>query len=196
MNWLIAFALLATPLPEDPITATAVEYGAPSHLVAAFAELEQEFDVPEEFRGLLLAKAWRESRYNPNAEGDWHVYDMTTKKLVKCKRGQPGCVPMAVGCIQMWPWSEKRGLDRRDCVAAARFYLAHIRRTMPKVTKLCRTKTDRAAWLVAQIRINRGPKYRGGPWKGMTRCAGTPPKSIRIIKRWRTQRAVRVATRR
>lgn len=191
----LAVTPAAVPEGQDPvIVAAAVERGAPAHLVDAFAQIEERHDVPREFRGLLLAKAWRESRYNPDAEGDWFARDGVTGKRVKCKRGDPGCRPMAIGCLQSWPWAGTDA-ERRDCVASAEVYLAQVQRSRQITRRRCNLKSERVIWLVAMMRVNRSPTYRSGPFKGEQRCAGSLPKSIRALERWRLPSPRRVQRR-
>ena len=48
-------------------------------------EVEKEFNVPPEFRGMVLSAACRESRYNPLAKGD-RKFSKNKRKSKETKR--------------------------------------------------------------------------------------------------------------
>ena len=128
-------------------------------------EVEQLYGLPYELHGLLLAAACSESRFNPNAKGDWRVN----------KRGRK--VARAIGLFQMWRWWERAyDVDRRSTYGAAIAYMKHISRQLPKVEKQCRFKTDERQWIAAWVTAIRAPK-RGG------RCY-EKPNHLRRLKRW------------
>ena len=128
-------------------------------------EVEQLYDVPYEIQGLLLAAACSESRFNPNAKGDWKIN----------KRGKK--VPRAIGLFQMWRWWERAyKVDRRSTYSAALAYMKHISRQLPKVQKQCRFKTPKRQWIAAWVTAIRAPK-KGG------RCY-EKPNHLRRLKRW------------
>ena len=95
-------------------------------LLEKLIEVEKEFNVPSEFRGMILAAACQESKYNPLAAGD--------KKFSKNKK-----TPMAIGILQLWPFYERAyNLDRKDPVQSARAWMFHITKQLPKVKRQCR----------------------------------------------------------
>jgi len=128
-------------------------------------EIEKEFNVPPELRGMILAAACQESNYNPKAKGD--------RKFSKSKKK-----PMAIGILQMWPIYEKMfpGLDRTDPEAAARSWMRHIVRQIPKIKRRCGHKTDVRIWVAAWVT---GIRYK----KAGGRCHQTP-NHLRVLKRW------------
>lgn len=134
-------------------------------LLAQLLELERQNGVPEAYRGMTLAKACIESGYRAASRGD-------------CKDGS--C--RAVGMIQLWPWTEKYGVDRTDPVASVRFLLERVQAGMEggRLRKLCGTsvRTELDAYRLAWLRINRGP-LQGG----VQRCAGTP-KGLKRLRQW------------
>lgn len=134
-------------------------------LLAQLLELERQHGVPEAYRGMTLAKACIETGYRAASRGD-------------CKDGS--C--RAVGMIQLWPWTEKYGVDRTDPVASVRFLLERVRAGMEggRLRKICgaAARTDLDAYRLAWLRINRGP-LQGG----VQRCAGTP-KGLKRLRQW------------
>ena len=133
-------------------------------LLEKLIEVEKEFNVPTEFRGMILAAACQESKYNPSALGD--------RKFSKSKKK-----PMAVGLLQMWPFYEKAyNLDRKDPVQSARVWLYHIAKQLPKVKRQCRYKNEYRLWVAAWVT---GVRYK----KPEGRCNETP-KHLRVLKRW------------
>ena len=135
-------------------------------------DVEQNYDLPYELRGMLLAAACSESRFNPNAKGDWRVN----------KRGKK--VARAIGLFQMWKWWERAyDVDRRSTYGAAVAYMTHITKQMSKVKKTCRFKTDERQWIAAWVTAIRAPK-KGG------RCY-EKPNHLRRLKRWHRKLAKR-----
>ena len=128
-------------------------------------EIEKDFNVPESLRGMILAAACRESRYNPNAKGD--------RKFSKNKK-----TPMAIGLLQLWPIYEKMypGLDRTDPLQSAKAWMKHIVKQIPKVKKQCRYKTEKRTWIAAWVT---GIRYK----KAGGRCREAPL-HLRTLKKW------------
>jgi len=133
-------------------------------LLEKLIEVEKEFDVPSEFRGMILAAACQESKYNPLAAGD--------KKFSKNKK-----TPMAIGILQLWPFYERAyNLDRKDPVQSARAWMFHITKQLPKVKRQCRYTKEYKLWVAAWVT---GVRYK----KPGGRCKEAP-KHLRVLKRW------------
>lgn len=134
-------------------------------LLEDLIEIEKEFNVPPDLRGMILSAACQESRYNPSAQGD--------RKFSKDKK-----TPMAIGLLQLWPIYEKMypGLDRKNPREAARAWMKHIVKQIPKVKRQCRYRTDRKTWIAAWVTGIRYKK-KGG------RCREAP-NHLRTLKRW------------
>tara|TARA_R110000824_G_scaffold8737_3_gene39540 strand:- start:6103 stop:6738 length:636 start_codon:yes stop_codon:yes gene_type:complete len=85
-------------------------------------EIEKEFfknhpDVPISLRGMLVASACAESRFNPGANGDFE----------ESQRGGISRRSLAQGVLQLWPWWEKEyGINRYDPIASSRAFLTHL----------------------------------------------------------------------
>lgn len=150
-----------------------------SGLLQKLLDLERAHGVPEAYRGLTLAKACIESGFSANSRGD-------------CKDGH--C--RAVGMVQLWPWTERFGVNRRDPVASVRFLLKRTAIGMRggRMEKICgqQAQGDLDAFRVAWLRINRGPLQGGRP-----RCLGMP-KDLTRLQLWHQMvardRAARAAT--
>ena len=138
-------------------------------LLRDMLRIEEGFDVPLRVRGMVLVAACHESGYDPLAAGD--------RKFNA--RGEP----MAIGILQQWPWwaSIARGrLNRRDPRSAARAWVAHVVKQVPKVKQRCRlTKPSQTddLWRVAWITAVRSPS-KGG------RCRDSSEHWARFL-RWR-----------
>ena len=133
-------------------------------LLKKLIEVEKEFNVPPKFRGMLLAAACQESKYNPLAKGD--------RKFSKNKK-----TPMAIGILQMWPYYERAyGVERTNPEQAARAWMTHIVKQIPKVKKQCKYRTDAKIWLAAWVT---GIRYK----KAGGRCKEVPLHH-RTLKRW------------
>ncbi len=142
------------------------------NLFARLLELERAHGVPAEFRGMTLAKACIESGYTPRSTGD-------------CRSGR--C--QAVGIIQLWPWTQRFGVDRTDPVASVRFLLERVQAGVgERLHRICpQVRTDRDQYQLAWLRINRGPLRHG-----RQRCEGTPH-GLRRLRQW--QRNIAAARR-
>ena len=134
-------------------------------LLDKLIEVEKSFNPPTGMKGMILAAACMESKYNPKAKGD--------RKFSKDKK-----TPMAIGIFQLWPIYEKMypGIDRTDPEAAAKAWMGHIVKQLPKVKKRCKYKTDDRTWLAAWVTGIRFKKPGG-------RCKEAP-NHYRILKRW------------
>jgi len=133
-------------------------------LLEKLIEVEKEFNVPPKYRGMILAAACQESKYNPNAKGD--------RKFSKNKK-----TPMAIGILQQWPYYEKAyGMNRTDPIQAARSWMEHIVKQIPKVKRQCKYTTDERIWLAAWVTGIRYKKPNG-------RCREVP-KHFRLLKKW------------
>ena len=130
------------------------------------AETEIRYNVPHEFRGMLLAAACMESGYNTQAEGD-HRFSKNNR-------------PKAIGLFQMWPWWENKkwgyGIDRREHVGASDAYMKHIVRVVKKTEKKCKFKTEKKKWIAGWVTAIRSPKPGG-------RCHEAP-NHYRLLKKW------------
>ena len=140
----------------------AVELGATEQMARDLLHVEELAGIPERLRGMVLAKAAHESRFNPHAVGD---------------NGK------AVGLFQLWPWANQFIHDRRDYVASAHVFLGRLVTTERTVHRYCPNVRDR--WKLAWIRINRGPFWRRPDRVGEPRCTGTSPKGMKVLRRWR-----------
>jgi len=128
-------------------------------------EVEKAAGVPTSLRGMILAAACKESGYNPNAKGD--------HKFSKSKK-----TPMAIGILQMWRIYEKMypGLDRTNPTEAAKAWMSHIVKKIPKVKRQCRYKTEEKIWVAAWVTGIRSKKVGG-------RCKERPL-HLKLLKKW------------
>ena len=128
-------------------------------------DVEQDNQVPQEMRGMILAAACLESGYSITARGD--------RKFSKNKKK-----PMAIGVLQMWPWYEKAyNVDRSDPRSSATGWIKHIKRQVPRVKKMCRYRTLKRVWTAAWVT---GIRYK----KPGGRCKERP-KHYRFFKKIR-----------
>ena len=163
----------------------AIQCGAPLDLAKWMLQEEILAGVPKSLRGITLAKACRESRFNFHAEGDcWSG---------TCK---------AYGLLQFWPWAESDkynplgGIDRADPKAQVRTWLGLSSRQMTdltrwtngpivvaKVRRYCPRQWGNleTRWLVAMVRVNRRPR----DVEGHHRC-NERPKAWGLLKRWKS----------
>ena len=133
-------------------------------LLEKLIEVEKDFNVPAEFRGMVLAAACQESKYNPVAKGD--------KKFSKNKK-----TPMAIGILQLWPFYERTySVERTNPVESARAWMYHIVKQLPKVKRQCRYNKEYKLWVAAWVT---GIRYK----KPGGRCREVP-KHLRVLKRW------------
>ena len=123
-------------------------------LLLKLIDIEKRFRPPQSLRGMLLAAACSESRYNPKALGD--------HKFSKHNR------PKAVGILQLWPWAKRanytrfgKSLDRRDPIQSAIFWMDNIKRKIAKVRKQCNFHNADRLWRAAWVTAVRYPKDGG-----------------------------------
>ena len=140
----------------------AVDMGADEDVARELLHVEELAGIPSRLRGMVLAKASHESRFNPRAIGD---------------NGK------AVGLLQLWPWAMQFIRDRTDPIASAHVFLGRLVTTERTVHRYCPNVRDR--WKLAWIRINRGPFWRRADRVGEPRCGGTSPKGMKVLRRWR-----------
>lgn len=135
-------------------------------IILELIDIEKQYKVPANLRGMLLAAACMESGFNPNAEGD-HKFSKKRK-------------PMAIGLFQMWPWWESKrhgyGINRRDPIASAHAYIKHIKRQLRSVKRKCKFRSEKKRWIAAWVTAIRAPKQGG-------RCKERP-KHLRLLKAW------------
>ena len=130
-------------------------------LTRQMLRMEEHLGVPATLRGMSLAAACKESRFNPSAKGD---------------HGR------AVGILQQWPWWEKKyRIHRVKAPEAAASWLIHVAAQVPKVQKQCGPLGEQQMWIAAWVTAIRAPR-KGG------RCQQLP-KHLGVLKAW--QRAVR-----
>ena len=142
----------------------AVECGAQEWVARELLHVEELSGIPDRLRGMTLAKACFESRFNPLAIGDGGK---------------------AHGIFQLWPWALQFIDDRTDPVASAYVLLGRLVTTVRTVRRRCPNALDR--WRVAWIRINRGPYWRRQDRLGEPRCGGTSPAGMKRLRRWRRE---------
>ena len=137
------------------------------NLMEDLIKIEKEFNVPADFRGMLLAAACQESGYNPNATGD--------RKFSKS-----GTKPMAIGLLQMWPWWESKkfgfGINRRNHLEAAHAWLQHVVNQIPKIRRRCGFKTNKNIWRASWVTAIRYPSKNNRCWQS--------PRHYRLLKKW------------
>ena len=111
---------------------------------------EVEYGVPVQMRGMVLAAACHESKFDPGSEGD-HKFS---------KRGKP----LAIGILQQWPWwsNSPTGpkINRRNPREAARAWVAHVVSEIPKVRRGChiyRANQVEKLWRIAWVTAVRAP---------------------------------------
>lgn len=140
----------------------AIKKGATRGLAEDLLHVEELAGIPTRLRGMVLAKASHESRFNPYAIGD---------------NGK------AVGIVQLWPWAEQFIHDRTDPIASAHVFLGRLVTTERTVHRYCPGVRD--TWRLAWIRINRGPFWRRPDRAGEPRCSGAQPKGLKVLRGWR-----------
>jgi len=165
-----ACARCETPSADEVIVEMALGCGCPADVVSAWLAMERAAGVPSFMTGALAATACRESRCTSDALGDWRV-DLEGLNVAK-----------AVGWFQLWPWAERAGADRRDPISAAAVYLGQIVKSKRGLRRRC--GKVRRPWVVAWIRVNRGPVWRKTKRTGQQRCSGALPGGLRRLKTW------------
>lgn len=143
---LIEAALEVCQVPEEKAAGAA-------NLARALLSLEDAADAPEQYRGLILARACSEARFDASAVGD---------------NGK------AVGLMQFHGWVRSYGVDRLDPIESVRFHLERVRQMIPKVTAACGRQTEASAWLSAWVRSIRAP--------GKAKCQSRPLE-IKVLAR-------------
>ena len=116
--------------------------------------VERQQNIPEFMIGMTLAAACSESCYNDKAKGD-HKFSKTGK-------------PKALGIVQLWPWTERYGVDRLNLESSATFWLGHIKKQLKKTKKRCKPRTKTLAWKQAWVHAVRAPK-KGGRCREVTK---------------------------
>jgi hypothetical protein len=152
--------LVPPPAPEMPLETAILDRAmlcnrsrtTPDRtLLLEMLRYEEEFNVPLELRGMVLAAACHESGFTPDIEGD-HRFSKDKK------------TPKAIGILQQWPWWETSPwgpkINRRNPRQAARAWVAHVVKQVPKVRRNCRlkrlTQEDRL-WKVSWLTAIRSP---------------------------------------
>lgn len=160
----------AVPHRDRVIVELAAECGCEPETVIEWLRLERLAGVPAFMTGALAATACSESSCTPDALGDWRI-DYKGRRVAR-----------AVGWFQLWPWAVRAGADRRDAMSSAAVYLGQIVNALRGVRVHC----GRVArpWVVAWIRVNRGPRWRTPEQRGNQRCSGALPGGLRELKRW------------
>ncbi len=131
-------------------------------LIWSLARIENKYNPPETLRGMLLAAACQESKYNPNAKGD--------RKFSKNRK------PKAIGILQFWPWANKY-IDRTNPLESADFWMKRIVKQLDtSVRRNCKFRNVKRKWVAAWVTAIRYPK-KGG------RCY-EKPKHYRLLKKW------------
>lgn len=111
--------------------------------------VEKKMDIPLSLKGMTLAAACRESKFDSSAEGD-HRFSRDKK------------TPMAIGILQMWPVYERAyGVDRKSVSSSAEGWLKHIKLQVKPTAKLCKTKSVEENWRIAWVTGVRAPKSGG-----------------------------------
>jgi hypothetical protein len=132
-----------------------------STLLWELVKIEAKYKPPKRLRGMLLAAACHESKYNPKAVGDF------TKKRK----------PRAEGIVQQWRWVEKYGVNRFNPDQASDFWMKHITSQLKSVKRECKFRSKTRLWIAAWVKAIRYPKASG-------RCY-EKPLHLRILKKWK-----------
>jgi len=131
-------------------------------LIWDLIKIENKYNPPESLRGMVLAAACQESKYNPNAKGD--------RKFSKYRK------PKAIGILQFWPWANKY-IDRKNPLESANFWMKRIVKQLnTSVKRNCKFRNVKRRWIAAWVTAIRYPK-KGG------RCY-EKPKHYRLLKKW------------
>ena len=146
--------------------ATCAEVGPQTRtMLLKMLRAEESAGLPSHVRGITVAVACIEAKYNPKAEGDH-------------KFSKDGKTPMAIGLFQMWPWWKAHVKDRSNPDKATKAWLAVLKDEADSAKRKCKTKEDDVkAWQAAVAYIQYGP--------------GTPTKRCRqrtshyaLMQRW------------
>ena len=131
-------------------------------LIWKLIKIEKKYNPPNSLRGMLLAAACQESKYNPNAKGD--------RKFSKYRE------PKAIGILQFWPWANKY-IDRTNPTQSADFWMKRIVKQLDtSVRRNCKFRNIKRKWIAAWVTAIRYPK-KGG------RCY-EKPKHYSLLKKW------------
>ena len=85
----------------------------------------------------------------------------------------------ALGIIQLWPWTQRFGVDRSDPIDSVRFLLDRVKVGVSKLKGRCpQVKGEINTFVLAWLRINRGPLRHS-----RQRCSGTPH-GLRRLRQW------------
>ena len=140
-------------------------------------EVEKEFfnqnpQIPQSLRGMILSAACRESRFTSTARGDWRL-----------RRGKR--VAMAHGVVQLWPWWVRHyGVDRDDHIQAAHAWLSHVVRQYNKNKRYRRCPanfSEERQWVAAWVQVARGGRVNRS---NSYRCYEVPS-HYKTLKKWR-----------
>lgn len=145
----------ADDAPPSPWEASLLEQAATcakvdaqtSKMLLKMLRIEAAEGLPEHVRGITVAIACLEAKYNPKAEGDH-------------KFSKDGKSPMAVGLFQMWPFWKQYKVDRKDPYAATKVWLGFVKARMGYVERVCKPKTEERKWAVAVAYSMMGPGKR------------------------------------
>ena len=153
------------------------EFGMRQTILEEMIELERDFfkthpEIPSSLRGMLISAICRESRFNPNAKGDWRT-NRKGKRVAK-----------AIGIVQMWPWwKDAYKIDRRDYTSAAVAWLNRIVYHYKKNERLKRCPkyfSEKRKWIAAWVQTTRGaPVNKANRY----RCFQAPS-HYRTLKKW------------
>jgi len=132
-------------------------------------------EIPQNLRGMLIAAACRESRFNPHAKGDWNIDGFGTR------------TPRAIGVVQLWPWWHQHyKINRYNHVEAAHAWLSHIVYQYDKNNRLKRCPSyfsETKKWIAAWVQTARGGKVNKA---NRFRCFQTPS-HYKLLKKWKKE---------
>jgi hypothetical protein len=146
-------------------------------ILSDLIDIEEAFfashpQIPRSLRGMLLAAACRESRFNARARGDWRT-----------RKGRR--IAMAHGVVQLWPWWEKKyGINRDDPKASGHAWLTQIVQQYEKNQRLKRCPanfSEERKWVVAWVQTTRGGRLNR---QNRYRCFQIPS-HYKTLKKWR-----------
>jgi len=184
---LLASALMGTDLPHTyeeihdqafkncrganrPLTAKRLQVMKDLILIERAFFLDHP-EIPKSLKGMVIAAACNESRFNPKARGDWRTN----------KRGKR--VSKAHGVLQLWPWwIKKYQIDRDDHIAASKIWLERVVYQYQKNKRYRRCPSsfsEERKWIAAWVQTTRGNVNK----KNRYRCY-QKPSHYRLLKRW------------